>query len=57
MTKSALGVWKAARENVEIEGLPECPSDLNEAQFANLLFFNHCHVRHQRMLSSSVMYF
>jgi hypothetical protein len=44
MTKSSAMTWKVARANVETQGLPECPEDMNEAQNANLVFFNNCHV-------------
>ncbi|KAF8959596.1 hypothetical protein BDZ97DRAFT_1666979 [Flammula alnicola] len=42
MTRSAVFVWKLARSN--IEGLPLCPDDLTEPQYANLLFTDNCHV-------------
>jgi len=42
MTRSSKSVWMSAYGNVP--GLPPCPSDLNEVQYANLLFSNHCHV-------------
>lgn len=41
-TKS-LAFWKASRK--QIEGLPDIPAPLSEPAYANLLFFNHCHVR------------
>ncbi|KAI0723984.1 hypothetical protein C8T65DRAFT_628118 [Cerioporus squamosus] len=41
MSRSAVTVWKHARENVP--GLPDCPSDLSEPAYANLLFDPHCH--------------
>ncbi|KAF8959594.1 hypothetical protein BDZ97DRAFT_1837041 [Flammula alnicola] len=41
MTRSAIFVWKLARSNVE--GLPPCPDDLTEPQYANLLFADSCH--------------
>ncbi|OBZ69191.1 hypothetical protein A0H81_10740 [Grifola frondosa] len=41
MHRSATSIWKRARENVE--ELPECPADLSEPQYANLLFDPHCH--------------
>ncbi|KAF8960826.1 hypothetical protein BDZ97DRAFT_1832033 [Flammula alnicola] len=41
MTRSAIFVWKLARSN--IEGPPPCPDDLNEPQYANLLFADNCH--------------
>ncbi|KIM88893.1 hypothetical protein PILCRDRAFT_813893 [Piloderma croceum F 1598] len=42
MHKSAISVWKAARANVP--GFPDCFPGMNEAQFANLAFDQHCHV-------------
>ncbi|KAJ7577440.1 hypothetical protein C8J56DRAFT_899073 [Mycena floridula] len=41
MHKSSAFVWRQARENVV--GLPEPPADLNEPQYANLVFSVHCH--------------
>jgi hypothetical protein len=40
--KSSGCIWRAARLNVE--GLPPPPSDLNEIQYANLMFDAYCHV-------------
>ncbi|KAG7452375.1 uncharacterized protein BT62DRAFT_990614 [Guyanagaster necrorhizus] len=37
---SARSVWKTARSNVD--GLPDIPPDLNEAQYAQLLFGTYC---------------
>ncbi|KAF9218720.1 hypothetical protein BS17DRAFT_654775, partial [Gyrodon lividus] len=42
MRRSSVSVWKTARGGVE--GLPDCPPDLNEPQYANLVFYPHCHV-------------
>lgn len=42
MQKSSEFVWRAAREN--IEDLPELPPDLNEPQYASLIFDSFCHV-------------
>ncbi|KAJ3968102.1 hypothetical protein EV361DRAFT_952635 [Lentinula raphanica] len=42
MSKSSENIWRTARGNVE--GLPPCPVDLNEPQYANLLFESYCHV-------------
>ncbi|RDB19806.1 hypothetical protein Hypma_012991 [Hypsizygus marmoreus] len=39
MRKPAEFIWKLAHANV---GLPDCPPDLNEPQFAKLLFDPHC---------------
>lgn len=41
MHKSSVFLWKAARANVP--GLPDCPPDLSEPQWANLVFDPHCH--------------
>ncbi|KAF5362788.1 hypothetical protein D9757_011016 [Collybiopsis confluens] len=41
MSKSSENVWRIAREGVE--GIPPLPSDLNEPQFAHLLFESYCH--------------
>jgi hypothetical protein len=35
-------IWKASRAN--IDGLPACPSDLSEPQYARLVFDNSCYV-------------
>ncbi|RDB20037.1 hypothetical protein Hypma_012986 [Hypsizygus marmoreus] len=40
MNKTAAFIWRHARANV---GLPECPADLNEAQFTKLIFEPQCH--------------
>ncbi|KAF9007559.1 hypothetical protein BDQ17DRAFT_1238061, partial [Cyathus striatus] len=42
MTKNARFVWKAAFSTAR--GLPQCPSDLTEPQYASLAFDEHCHV-------------
>lgn len=42
MNRSASYIWKAARLNVP--GLPDCPPDLTEPQWANLAFSQFCHV-------------
>ncbi|KAF9218732.1 hypothetical protein BS17DRAFT_761974 [Gyrodon lividus] len=41
MRRSSVSVWKTARGGVE--GLPDCPPDLSEPQYANLAFYSHCH--------------
>ncbi|KII86827.1 hypothetical protein PLICRDRAFT_43495 [Plicaturopsis crispa FD-325 SS-3] len=41
MHRSARAIWKQALSNVP--GMPDCPSDLNEPQFANIAFSTHCH--------------
>jgi hypothetical protein len=50
MHKSAVSVWKAARANVN--DLPECFPGMNEAQFANLAFDQHCHVSNEITLNA-----
>lgn len=42
MSRTSAQFWKAARRNVD--GLPDCPPDLNEPAYANLCFDAHCHV-------------
>ncbi|KAG6895533.1 hypothetical protein C0992_000789 [Termitomyces sp. T32_za158] len=42
MTKKAGYVWKQARIN--LDDFPDCPDDLNEPQFANLIFAALCDV-------------
>ncbi|RPD66387.1 hypothetical protein L226DRAFT_530487 [Lentinus tigrinus ALCF2SS1-7] len=41
MNRSAITIWRRARDNVL--GLPNCPSDLSEPAYANLVFDPHCH--------------
>ncbi|KIJ10783.1 hypothetical protein PAXINDRAFT_85522 [Paxillus involutus ATCC 200175] len=43
MQKSLAFVWVAARRQIEHD-FPDCPSDLSEPQYANLVFYPHCHV-------------
>ncbi|KAJ3765092.1 hypothetical protein FB446DRAFT_623413, partial [Lentinula raphanica] len=43
MNRKAEGIWRVARENYD-GGLPPLPTDLNEPQFARLIFDAHCHV-------------
>ncbi|KDQ57924.1 hypothetical protein JAAARDRAFT_57740 [Jaapia argillacea MUCL 33604] len=40
MTRRAKHIWVAARSNVP--ALPDCPPDLDEPQYANLLFEHNC---------------
>ncbi|KAF8133325.1 hypothetical protein EV363DRAFT_1215048 [Boletus edulis] len=42
MVKSSAFVWKAARR--QIDRLPDCPADLTEPQYANLVFYPRCHI-------------
>ncbi|OJT01676.1 hypothetical protein TRAPUB_7878 [Trametes pubescens] len=41
-SRTSAPFWKAARK--QVEGLPDCPPFLSEPQYANLLFFSHCHI-------------
>lgn len=43
MTRSATCVWKAAREQFRA---PECPLNMSEPQWCDLLFGNLCQVRY-----------
>ena len=43
MDKSSAFVWKAARR--QTNGLPDCPVDLTEPEYANLVFYARCYVR------------
>ena len=45
MDKSSAFIWKTARRHVEPAGLPDCPADLTEPEYANLAFYARCHVR------------
>lgn len=42
--RSSKFIWKAARNNVQAQGLPECPPDLSEPRYALLAFFKRCEV-------------
>lgn len=42
MSRSSASTWKEARENEP--GLPDCPPDLSEPQYANLCFGKYCMV-------------
>ncbi|KAF8881929.1 hypothetical protein CPB84DRAFT_1791318 [Gymnopilus junonius] len=50
MNRSASSIWKAARAN--IPGLPECPQDLSEPQYADLLFGKNCEICDRNVTSS-----
>ncbi|KAF8896418.1 hypothetical protein BD779DRAFT_584279 [Infundibulicybe gibba] len=41
MSRSSISVWRASIASVP--GLPACPLDLTEPQYANLAFDDHCH--------------
>ncbi|KAF9473290.1 hypothetical protein BDN70DRAFT_817465 [Pholiota conissans] len=42
MSRLSMFIWKSARSH--IAGLPECPDDLNEPQYAALMFDTRCSV-------------
>ena len=42
MHKSSAFLWKTTLR--QVEGLPECPADLAEPEYTNLVFYNRCHV-------------
>jgi hypothetical protein len=42
MHRSSSSVWKAARANVN--GLPDCPPEMSEPQWAHLAFYQYCNV-------------
>lgn len=42
MSKNSASFWRAARNNL---GMPECPADVSEPQYADLVFFRGCYVR------------
>ncbi|KAF8968282.1 hypothetical protein BDZ97DRAFT_1755332 [Flammula alnicola] len=41
MSRSSVSIWKEARS--QFPGMPECPPDLSEPQYADLVFGKHCH--------------
>ncbi|KAF8549750.1 hypothetical protein OG21DRAFT_1488305 [Imleria badia] len=41
MDRSSAFVWKAARR--QVNGLPDCPADLTEHEYANLVFYARCY--------------
>lgn len=42
MRRSAAWVWRVSL--AAVDGLPPCPEDLTEVQWAHLAFYAHCHV-------------
>ena len=42
MDRASTFVWKTARG--QVQGLPDCPADLTEPEYANLVFYPRCHV-------------
>ncbi|KAJ3924329.1 MAG: hypothetical protein NXY57DRAFT_970164 [Lentinula lateritia] len=49
MSRTSESIWRAGRENVE--GLPSCPDDLNEPQYAHIFFDPFYHVCGRRVES------
>ncbi|KAF8141138.1 hypothetical protein EV363DRAFT_1307202 [Boletus edulis] len=47
MDESSTLVWKTARR--QVDGLPDCPPDLTEQEYADLLFDAHCHMCRRRV--------
>ncbi|KAG2150222.1 uncharacterized protein EDB93DRAFT_1249795 [Suillus bovinus] len=41
LQRSSASAWKTAR--LQVDGLPDCPQDMSEPQYANLAFYPHCH--------------
>ncbi|KAH9482005.1 hypothetical protein JR316_0006535 [Psilocybe cubensis] len=42
MHTSARRIWERARLGLPVPGLPDCPPDLNEVQYATLIFAPYC---------------
>ncbi|KAG6846232.1 hypothetical protein H0H93_015159, partial [Arthromyces matolae] len=40
MRRSSQSIWKRSRAS--IDGLPECPNDMSEPAYANLVFYPYC---------------
>ncbi|KAJ3771932.1 hypothetical protein FB446DRAFT_704251 [Lentinula raphanica] len=55
LSKSSQSIWLTARINFE-GGLPALPQDLNEVQFARLIFDVHCHVCNKRFHCDKVLW-
>lgn len=49
LRKSAAFLWKQAFLNMKITPPPPCPDDLNEPQYANLLWGKYCFVIGSRL--------
>ncbi|KDR80012.1 hypothetical protein GALMADRAFT_242213 [Galerina marginata CBS 339.88] len=47
MNRSSTSIWKQSRSN--IPGMPDCPSDLSEAQYAHFMFGKSCHFCHRNL--------
>ncbi|RPD78778.1 hypothetical protein L226DRAFT_568370 [Lentinus tigrinus ALCF2SS1-7] len=42
MSRASVRIWESARQQVT-PALPDCPPFLSEPEYANLVFFSHCH--------------
>ncbi|KAJ4491661.1 hypothetical protein C8R41DRAFT_766211, partial [Lentinula lateritia] len=54
MSKSSEAIWCAARANVE--GLPPRPDDLNEPQYARLLYDAYCYICNHKGRCENVLW-
>ena len=52
MKRSSISIWKRARS--QLNGLPDCPDDLSEPQYAELLFGKACNVSFRFLTSGSL---
>ncbi|TFY58823.1 hypothetical protein EVJ58_g6183 [Rhodofomes roseus] len=41
--KKTKAMWRVARQNLNIEGLPDCPIYMSEPAYANITFGHYCH--------------
>ncbi|KAF9474662.1 hypothetical protein BDN70DRAFT_815289 [Pholiota conissans] len=53
MSRSSITIWKTARS--KFDGLPDCPDDLSEPQYAALIFVERCSVSMLQLLPPSIM--
>ncbi|KAE9383027.1 hypothetical protein BT96DRAFT_869465 [Gymnopus androsaceus JB14] len=54
MSKSSIRIWRTVRARVE--GLPPLPEDLNEPQFASLIYESQCHMCTQKNRSDHILW-
>ncbi|KAF8181619.1 hypothetical protein BJ912DRAFT_608613 [Pholiota molesta] len=55
MSRSSVSVWRSARSNVI--GLPDCPDDLNEPQYATLVFVPRCSFCQKKVPDAQVFWY
>lgn len=53
MDESSAFIWKTAR--YQVDGLPDCPADLTEPEYADLVFDAHCHVGTDRLTDTHAL--